>query len=518
MINPTFIRTIFLLAVILSTLGLSNAASALNDSFSQPWETRPYKVRVWICSTDSPEIAASIPQLSSLLMRRAELADPSAWRVEVEPAPGIWRSQLLSFINQGNEIESLATAEVLKGFDKLIAVCLSHDAGQIHCRVREFDVQTGQWGAVLDRNCPQARDLSPTLFSAIRRVFMPLARIDRVSSDGEVFVRVRAINSCVESDIEDGTVSAIEASPVWVRPEDRFLPIIRKVDRDGNLAALEPIPFTYLTIDSLVGSRVICRAHSRQRTPLGGRSSKRAKKLALVIRPPETGTRLKLVSRDASNRPLSGYEIFSRPPAKPAPVKETEATEDSAEQETALPKPKPPKSEFLGLTDWRGVVEIPPTDDGLRLIYVKRGNRSLMKLPIIPGLYDEVTTKVPDDEARLNAEGIAQGFQIEILNLIAQRELFQAQVNSALKRKNVDTAKQTLAQFQKLETPQDLKIRLANEESNLRNTTSNKSEIDRISGMFQQLRTLVNASMKGDIESKLQSAIQQSAGANPNNP
>lgn len=504
-----------LVLALISLLVLNNAETAaveLNDSFNQPWESRPYKVRVWICSTDSPEIAASIPQLSSRLMRRAELADPSAWRVEVEPAPGSWRTQLLSFINNGIEIESLATAEVLDGFDKLIAVCLSHDSGQIRCRVREFDVQTGQWGAVLDRNCPQARDLSPTLFSAIRRVFMPLARIDRVSGDGEVFVRVRAINSCVESDIEDGTVSAIEASPVWVRPEDRFLPIIRKVDRDGNLAALEPIPFTYLTIDSLAGSRVVCRAHSRQRTPLGGRSSKRAKKLALVIRPPESGTRLKLVSRDSDNRPLSGYEIFSRPPTKPAIKLQPEAPA------TTPPPTKPPKSEFLGLTDWRGIVEIPPTDDGLRLIYVKRGNRSLMKLPIIPGLYDEVITKVPDDEARLNAEGIAQGFQIEILNLIAQRELFQAQVKSSLKRKDVDTAKQTLAQFQKLESPQDLKIRLANEESSLRNTTSNKRELDQISGMFQQLRTLVNASMKGDIESKLQASIQQATGANPNNP
>ena len=474
-----------------------------NDTFNRPWDSRPYHVLVWICSHDSPEVAATIPGLGSALMQRAELADPSAWRVEVGPAPGNWRSQLLAFINDSVEIEGLATAEVLKDYDKLIAVCLVRDNGQIRYRVREFDIQTGQWGALLDRECPQVRDLSPALFSAIRRVFMPLARIDRVSDSGEVFIRARAINACVEGDL-DGTVSAIEESPVWIRPQDRFLPIIRKVDRDGNLTTLDPIPFTFLTIDSMEGSRVVCRAHSRQRSPLGGRSSKRAQKLALVIRPPDSGTKLKLISRNNEGSPLSGYEIFSRPPKKMK-------TADSE------PEPKQPQeSEFIGLTDWRGIVEVPPSDEGLRLIFVKRGNRSLMKLPIIPGLYTEVVTKVPDDEARLNAEGIAQGFQIEILNLVAQRELFQVQVESLLKRNDVTTAKQTLAQLQRLETPQDLKIRLANEESSLRNTTSNQRELERISGMFQQLRTLVNASMKGDIESKLQAAIQRAVGSKGN--
>ena len=140
-----------------------------------------------------------------------------------------------------------------------------------------------------------------------------------------------------------------------------------------------------------------------------------------------------------------------------------------------------------------------------------------MKLPIIPGLYEQVQTRVPDDEARLNAEGVAQGFQIEILNLVAQRELYQAQVKFALKRNDVETAKQTLQAFQKLESPQDLKIRLSNDESNLRTTTSNQRELDRISGMFQQLRTMINATMKGDIESQLQASIQQAIGANRNN-
>ncbi len=462
----------------------------------QPWESRPYQILVWVCSDNPPDIAATLSQLEKQIARRAELSDPSAWNVTVKSAPGGWRSRLLAFTNDRTAVEGLAEAEELAGFDKLIAVSLAHQDGAIRYRVREFDVQTGQWGALLDRRSPQSVDLAANVYEAIKRVFMPLARIDRVSDEGEVFVRARAINACIQSDIHDGSISAIENSPVWVRADDRFLPIIRKVDRNGDLAQLEPIPFTFLTVQDQNGSRLVCEIHSRQRSALGGRSSKRAQKLALVIRPPELPTQLKLVSLDDLENPLAGYEIFSRSPT---------ATSDD-------------DSEFLGLTDWRGMIEVPPSEDGIRLIYVKRGSRALMKLPIIPGLYEQVVTGVPDDEARLNAEGIAQGFQIEILNLVAQRELFQSRIKMAIKKQEVDEAKTLYQLFQRLESPQDLKIRLANEESRLKNSTLNQRERERISDIFQQLLATVNTRIDGSLESELQAALQNARSTNSDVP
>ena len=493
--------TAFLAAAIMFAVVWNSATSACfaensNESFKRPWESRPYQVMVWICSNDSPEIVSTLPLVETGVMRRAELADPSAWNVAVETAPGQWRSRLLEFFMEGVVIERFAESDALSQFDKLIAVCLTNKDGAIRYQVREFDVLTGQWGALLDKICPESRHLGANVFNAIKRVFMPLARIDRVSADGEVFVRARAINACLQSDPIDLSVSANENSPVLVHPEDRFLPIIRKVDRNGDLAQLEPIPFTFLTVEDQAGPRLVCKIHSRQRSALGGRSSKRAQKLALVIRPPESSTLLKLVARDDVQHPLSGYEIFSRRPSAP--------TEE--------------ESEFLGLTDWRGIIEVPPFEGGLRLIYVKHGSRPLMKLPIIPGLYDQVVTRVPDDEARLNAEGIAQGFQIEILNLVAQRQLLQAQINSALKKQDVDSARSLFQQFQRIESPQNLKIRLANEETRLENSTLNKRELQHIERMFQQLLTLVNKNVNGSVESDLQSAIQKARSANANQP
>ena len=458
-----------------------------NDDYTRPWESRPYEVQVWICSNNSPQIAAVLPNIATQVMRRAEIADPSAWNVVVNTAPDQWRIRLMESIADPAPSNELATSPDTKNWDKLIAVCLSESNGSIRYQVRELDIQTGQWGALFERVCPQSRDLAYDLYAAIERVFMPLTRIDRVNEQGEVFVRARAINACLQSDVHDGTIEAIENSPVWVKPEDRFLPIIRRVDKNGDLAELNPIPFTYLTVDSQEGSRLVCQIHSRQRLALGGRSSKRAQKLALVIRPPESSTDLKLISRGDEPKALSGYEIFSRRPG---------STKDE-------------ESEFLGLTDWRGIIEIPPFDEGLRLIYVKRGSRPLIKLPIIPGLYHEVVTPVPDDEARLNAEGIMQGFQIEILNLVAQRELLQAQAKSAVEKNNVQQATEFLEQFQKLESPQSLKTRLADEETRLKNSTLNKRELSRITGMFQRLSSLVNKNMRAGIEEEIQAAIQK---------
>ncbi|MEM9410341.1 MAG: hypothetical protein AAGA30_04465, partial [Planctomycetota bacterium] len=325
-----------------------------SSEYTRPWESRPYQVQVWICNEATPQLTAVIPQVSIDLMRRAEITDASAWKVQVQTAPAIWKNRLLNSIQSTDELLDLTTVEEINKYDKLIVIGLTQAEGFIRYQVREYDIQTGQWGALIARSCPQPKGLSFQLFAAIERVFMPLAKIDRVSSEGEVFVRARAINACQEGDITDGGVTAIENSPVWIRPQDRFLPIIRKVDRNGDLTELEPIPFTYLTIDSpQKGSRLVCELHSRQRSVLGGRSSKRAQKLALVIRPPETPTSLNLVSRSDKSKALSGYEIYSRKPG---------ASKDEP-------------SEFLGLTDWRGSIEVPPTEDGLRLIYVKRGTR-----------------------------------------------------------------------------------------------------------------------------------------------
>ena len=469
--------------------GASTAAAQdfKTSAMARPWESRPYLINVWLCSDHAPEIRQATENIKTGVLRRALLADPSGWDLTVETAPSPWRFRLLRSLENVDALKGVEVLESLANYDKMIAVCMSSQGGRIDLRVRELDIQTQQWGAIISRSAGDAKNLDALVYNAIVKAFMPIARVENVSNSGVVTIKVRAVNACLQTDPVTNEVVPIENSPVWIRPEDRFLPVIRRVDRNGVLAKLEPIKFTYLTIVEQEGPKVIAKIQSRARAPLAGRSSKRAQKLALVIRPPESPTILKLVAKDDTTKALEGYEVWSRLPGQP----------------------KEEESEFLGVTDWRGQMPIMPNDFGLRLIYVKRGSRALLKLPIIPGLLDEVVTRVPDDDARLNAEGVLNGVRTEILSLVAEREIMETRIEQALKDKDISEASKLLGEYTRLETPQNLKNRMANEESRLKGQTTNKRELTQIGGRFQILRDILNSRVGVSKEPALRAKVQQ---------
>ena len=141
------------------------------------------------------------------------------------------------------------------------------------------------------------------------------------------------------------------------------------------------------------------------------------------------------------------------------------------------------------------------------MIYVKRGSRALLKLPIIPGLKDEVVTRVPDDDARLNAEGVISGVRIEILSLVAERAIYESRVEQSLNDKDIDEASRLIEEYLRLETPQNLKTRMADEESRLKGLTRNKRELGRIGEMFQVLREILNDKVAASQEQMLREKL-----------
>ncbi|MDB4778284.1 hypothetical protein OAG68_02390, partial [bacterium] len=299
-----------------------------------------------------------------------------------------------------------------------------------------------------------------------------------------------AVNLCHRAQMnEEGgwDLVANDGSPVWVRDDDIFLPIIRRVGRDGKLAKLEPVEFTFLTIESLDGPDVVAKVQSSTRAPLAGRTSKRAQKLALVIRPPDENTTLTLVSRGDESHALEGFEVFSR--------------RVGAEKEEA--------SENLGQTNWRGQVSIPPSDDGLRVIFIKRGSRALKKIPIMPGLFKELKTTLPNDEARLNAEGIIKGLRSEVLNLVAQRAVYEEQIEIRLNRNDIEGARDMLDKYRTLPTLDQLRARMTDDRTRLKAQTEDKREMDFIDRMFSTLRQIIAENVGTSKSTELLKRIQE---------
>lgn len=519
----------------------------LQGSEERAWEYRPYRVAVWFCLDGSPALNAIYHELSADVTRRSELLDASGWDLATGKAPAKWRYRFLNHIETPGKCEGFAELESLQSYDKLMIVCLRDDFGTTNVRVREFDIQTQQWGPMLVRHVAQKHQLGLNVMNAISIAFMPLARIDRVQEDrytdaegkervkDEVVMQVRAIQSCTQTRLNERLkweVRPIKGSPVFISSDDRFLPVIRKTDRQGKLVGLEPLEFTFLTVNppdetsvadgesgedseqpaeetaapvenenedeevvqkdlDLLNPVLKSSIESYHRAPLAQRKSKRAQKLALVIRPPERSTTLFLYSSDREKTPMEGFEIWSRRPG---------STKDE-------------KSEFLGKTDWRGSLEIPPSPEGLRLIYVKRGTRALKKLPIMPGLYDTVGTTLPNDETRLYAQGVIQGFQNEILSLVIRREVLESDIENALKEKNLSLAKQTLNELQDLETPKEFKDRMSIDEGQLKSLTADSRELDYINASFDTLKKLLDDQAKKSRELEFLDRIQKQSSA-----
>jgi len=440
-------------------------------TLERAWEARPYQVAVWLCLDGSPLLGGDAEQLCESVETQCHLFDASGWNVRVGTPPSQWRWKLLEYSSEQAISKDLLSEPELAHYDKLMVVRLRESFGSISIKVREYDIQTQQHGPVTESSTRFPGSIPLITADLVTRAFMPLARIDVVNAANQAFLKSRGIQACVRTVINEELVPEVEpirSSPVFVRSSDRFQPVVVRTDRAGKITKLDAIPFTFIVADSINQNSIQGTIHSSQRAPLAGRKSKRAQKLALVIRPPEGNTTLRLMSRGKDPLPLEGYEILSRPPG---------ATKED-------------KSEFLGKTDWRGEIVIPQSRD-LRLLLVKRGSRPLKKIPVIPGFRDFLETSVASDDKRLEAEGVVLGLQQELKGQVAVRSLYELQILGFLERGEKEQAKEVLELYLSLETPREFKQRLANEESSLKSQTESKREKEAIRLKFEQIRKIV---------------------------
>ncbi len=516
------------------------ASQDLVGTETRAWEYRPYKVACWFCLDGSPRANALYPAVAQEIADRSELLDASGWTLAIGQAPPKYRNQFLKFVDQPDRCVGFTEHEVLNQYDKVMVLCLTEQASKIQAIVREFDVQTQQWGPINYQTIPFGRSAGQQLMNAIANAFMPLAQIERVTAidievDGvkkkkdEVLMQLRAVRSCVTTELTEVTVLAepgesgsegqptdsesrtpaseptagaapsqdpdeaqqptykqyeiavvpASHSPAFIRKSDLFLPVIRRTDRAGKLTGLEPLEFTFLTVDTQEDAVVRASIQSTGRNPLGQRKSKKAKKLALVIRPPQNSTTLQLLSKEKQPIPMEGFTIKEVPIGAPRTV-------------TGTP---------IGRSDFQGKFEVMPSENGMRVLVISRGGRNLMKLPIVPGLYDSVETKLPNDEIRLYSQGVFKGFQTEILGLIIQRQVARANLERAIAKKLRTNAEEALSELRTLESLEQFRERFGTAVAELKSKASDKRERAYIDSRLQSLKQLISKQI--NTESKI---------------
>ncbi|QEG20631.1 hypothetical protein [Mariniblastus fucicola] len=452
------------------------------------WETRPYQVAVWVCLDGSPALIDSEEEICRRIETDCQLLDPSGWNVVAGTPPSQWRWKLLHSDVEDSIVESILAEPELEFYDKLMIVRVRTVAGEYRIDVREIDARTRQIGPTGTSRTGLMSSVGPLAAKVLSRAFMPLARIDEVGKTNKAELRARGIEACVRTEINENlqpVVVPIESSPCYVRESDRLLPVVVRTDRNGNVVRLDAVPFTFIAIEAIEGTVINGMVFSSVRAPLAGRKSKRAEKLALVIRPSNGSTVLRLVSRgEEEPEPLEGYDIV-----------------------TVEPDDITTELEYHGKTDWRGEIEIPQSDD-MRMLLVRRGGRRLKKIPVIPGFRDELETTITNDEIRLLAKGVVTGLENEILSLAVLRQIYQKEIEKAIEDGKEEDARKILQTYTDLENPMDLRARMADEEIRLKAQTDVQREKQSIQKMFSPLKKIASSDFIKNAEAEIRKWIE----------
>jgi hypothetical protein len=436
------------------------------------WEYSPYQVRIWLLAAPQPQLPPALrDELAAQLADRAEVAFGAVWSVQIAEPPADLRQTLLAALDAPLDKLKAAAPDLLK-VDKLILVRpLWSDAGW-RVEARELDCRAWQWSHVVRREAGGGDALGLALWDAAAATFTPIARVEAV--DG----------AAVKARLRAGGLIIDPASPALTETGMVLRPVIRRNDRSGQPAArggIQPVPWTLLAIENRTDSLLDCRLHSGFRAAIPSRGGVRMERLALLVKPQFDKTTLALRSRTADSRPLAGYEVFAK-------------------------KPDGDESPLLGVTDWRGEIELPRGDNSLQLFLIRNGKQLLARLPIVPGQAEVLEAPLVDDDGRLQAEGAIAALHSRALDLAARREILATRFRLRLKERKFDEAQALLDDFRKLDSRSELGRSL--DESQQQVQAFDRLTQQRIDKLFGEARQLLTVkALADDMVNSLQAEL-----------
>ena len=137
---------------------------------------------------------------------------------------------------------------------------------------------------------------------------------------------------------------------------------------------------------------------------------------------------------------MVGYDVYSQPPGS----KDTE---------------------LLARTDRQGSVMVEPTDAVLRTLYIKHGGALLARLPVVPGMADQLELPIADDDLRLEAEGFIKGVEQELLDIVSGRAMLYERAKSRLTEGKLDEADSLIHELRVLGNRDELAADLIREKN-----------------------------------------------------
>jgi hypothetical protein len=420
------------LALTLLLAGPFNASSPGQETPAEP-ETeaeavamadRPYSIRVWLSIDPSARIGpASAEALVGDWLVLAERFVGAPWRIDVQEGEGPLQGWT------PDQLRPPMVAPLVEGVDKgwFLQVEPARSGGGFSLSGREYDATTRQLGPLYRQPAPYPLDAPRSLFELTRRVFAPIAEIERTDGGAELLVQGGGLPTADPDNrvVERGLVFR----PYWI-----FL------GPNESVQEIRPIPFTYLHVDRIDGPIARCEVVSGLRQPLPRQVGGRYRLVALGIRPADVPTRFRFLSGvEDQRKPVAGYVLTAR----------------GLRDRTAFE---------VGTTDRDGRITLPPkfSDSLVMLRLLAAGVEPLREFPVLPGeTPDEREVPVEPRPQAVALEFRLKAIQDEIVDLIARRGVLEARLDARAEGQAWGEVKRLLEEYEQLTPRQHFEERVA---------------------------------------------------------
>ena len=358
-----------------------------------PFELQPYRIRVSVAFVDSPTLDAEFRQtILNTVPVSADRLLGEMWAVTAEENRWLMpsTSEQLALMTT----ERLPTDWLAEAYDKAFLLTIEEVGGEYLLSGREWDQVGRVLGSMRSREVVQRSELPQAVFQLAHQLFRPLLTVEQVVS-GVASVTVKA-----------GALTPADPSCVQMKSKQYWQPFMRFRTSQGAIEKCVAVPWTMLQIQEISPRSAAlgeARVISGLRSAMPTRRRSRMEIFARALEPTGNETVLRLVSRKNTSHPLVGVVV------------------------EASIKPDTPTIRFL--TDRDGSVRIPiQKEEPLLWLYIRSGEKTLARLPLVPGLERQVQAELPDDSIRLRVEGELDILESTLTDTVAQRAVLIARI------------------------------------------------------------------------------------------
>ena len=417
-----------LTATLLACLLLGGGASTLGAADSKYWTLTPYRIRVLLAAqTVSVPSQSFANDLVQHLRERADAAIGPIWDLQVESLQGNQRIKAINGFANDELLEMVE--EGSPPADKLMIIVVRETLRGVELKGRECDRLLARVDRPQETSCRQLSAAGDEAFALLCDLFSPIAvfNVDREAGDKATL------------SVRGSQLPTRAGAPKWFRKGDVLLPVLRRTNREGELAedGIQVAPWTYLIVGDpeeatssaedtqqldepeLLNSSIT----SHTKRPFGVRRRGRVEYYAVRLHPRKASTKLRLHAKEQPDLPLSGYQAF---------------VQDGDED----------KRTPIGASNTEGLLTIEPGKSAIQMVFIKSGSQVVAKAPIPAGAIDLVEIPLLDERARLEAEAKLSLLREELIDLVARRSILTARIEGMIENKK---RKEALALLEKLD-------------------------------------------------------------------